>query len=141
MKENRPLFIFLGVLLLVVCAILAPDYFACHEVHFQKSSAEQDIESFEATDMRRFVKGEVRSITIDFNALTVVVASDSRSIDAVAFSKILETWGRSYTSRHEGHAPLSSCLRATLTTLDGRKIAYCESHDSVMRLVEDACEF
>jgi hypothetical protein len=141
MKENRPLFVFLGVLLLVVVAILAPDYLACHEFHIRKSPDEQRIELLEATDMRRFVKGEVRSITIDFNALTVAVDSKDQSIDSALFRNILETWSQSYTSRHEGHAPLSSCLRATLTTLDGRKIAYCESHDSVMRLVEDACDF
>jgi hypothetical protein len=141
MKENRPLFIFLGILLMVVCAILVPDYIACHEIHFRKSLDEQRIELLEAWDMRHFVRSPVRSMTIDFNALTVTVDSNGPAFDAVQFRNLLETWRQSYTSRHEGHASISSCLRVSVTTLDGRTLAYCESHDSVMRLVEDACDF
>jgi hypothetical protein len=141
MKENRPLLIVIGVMLAVVLAILLPDYFGCHRIHLYKSSADHRIESLELQDVRHFVRVPIRSIAVDDNALTIVVDRANPSYNPQLITFIAESWEQSYALRHKDFDPSKSCLLLTVTDLDGRTISLCESHDSVTRLAENACEF
>ena len=73
MKENAPLLITLAVMLLVLAAILLPDYFACHPIVFVNAAQEARDETLEASDMHRYRWGPVSAISIKSNNLTIVV--------------------------------------------------------------------
>jgi hypothetical protein len=141
MKENAPLLIVLAVMLLVVAAILLPDYFACHPIVLVTTAQEARAEALEASDLHRFVRGPVREITIEHNALTMLVDEAPPTDMYKVRDAVEEAWKRSYVFRHYDSVDAIPCLRFTITDVNSHESETCESHDSVMRLFENDCEF
>ena len=141
MKENAPLLIALAVMLLVVAAILMPDYFACHPLSFVTTAQEAHAEALETSDVHRYVQGPVREISIEKNALTMLVDEAPPTDMYKVRHAIGDAWKQSYAFRHHDPIEKAPCLLLTIIDVNSHERETCESHDSVMRLVESDCSF
>jgi hypothetical protein len=130
---------FLGGMLLIALAILAPDYFACHQLHFFKSAEEARDESLEALDMRRFIREPVRSIAIDYNSLSIVVDGDIPKLNQTLVENIQDAWDDTYFNHHPGRKLSYVCSRTTWIDLQGHTVHSCIAVDSVLTLLVGNC--
>jgi hypothetical protein len=125
-KENRPLLIFLGVLLAIVLISILPDYFECDGPHwFPKSSGEIAAEAAERGDVREtLIQHHVRNamlenIVVDYNTL-IVPFHGTDPPGAVWFMALDRVWETSYINHHGLSANASPCLRMVFRDEHGR---------------------
>jgi hypothetical protein len=127
-KENRPLLIFLGVLLAIVLISILPDYFECDGAHWlPKSSGEIAAEAAQRSDVREsLIQHHVRNailgdIVVDYSTL-VVPFHGTYPPGAAWFMALNQVWEASYINHHGLSAKASPCLRMVFRDEHGRTI-------------------
>ena len=152
-RQNRPLLIFLGAMLVLGLAMWLPDYIACHPMHASKSADEARIEASEVRDVSKplpvtalasgYLALRITSIQVDYHTLTVVGTEQSLSPattdeDDKAWSArlaLIDAWTRSYSQHHGNVGARDECLWVIWKSRDGTVVDSCQTRDSVARLI------
>jgi hypothetical protein len=133
-------------MIVIVFAIIFPDYWACDGPHWGwKSAKEIEAEAGERSDIQDVLlrvdgqKYGIGEMSVDYHTLTFAFRGTrpTFAIPQEDWYKITGAWWQSYARRHGLDANDSPCLRLVFRNTSGEVVYSGLSRDSVYRLLID----